>query len=192
MYIFTQPKRMHIKYRNQLGELLEHFGLTGDAVEIGVAEGRLSQVLIHFPSITKLYLIDAWRTLNQTGDGSNEQDWHDKNFAEVQERVSKLNHKAVFLRGMSYEMIPKIPNDSLVLAYIDCDHSYEGCLGDLFRVYDKVKKGGIIAGHDYLNFNPIYGVNRAVKEFVNILEPKPQVHVIEEDETPMASFWFQK
>lgn len=180
---------MEIKYRTQLGELLRHFRLSGDAVEIGVAEGRNAEVLISQPEIKKLYLIDAWTHLEQAGDGGNYQAWHERNYKEAQERVSKFKHKAVFLRGMSQDMIKQIPDNSLVLAYIDCDHSYEGALRDLRAIYSKVKKGGIIAGHDYLNLD--YGVNQAVTEF---LENRKHVklHVIEEDEESMASFWFIK
>lgn len=181
---------MEIKYRNELGKLLNHFGLSGPAVEIGVAEGRHAEILASHPEITKLYLIDAWRTLPQKGDGGYDQQWHDKNYTEVQQRVSKHKDKVVLLRGMSNEMVKEIPADSLVLAYVDCDHTYEGCLNDLIRVYDKVKKGGIIAGHDYKNH--AYGVYRAVNDFVTILDVAPSIHVIEEDESPMASFWFQK
>lgn len=180
---------MEIKYRTQLGELLKHFGLSGDAVEIGVAEGRNAEVLISQDSIKKLYLIDAWTRLEQPGDGGNTQSWHDRNYIEAQQRVSQHKDKAVFLKGLSQDMIKQIPDDSLVLAYIDGDHSFEGALRDLRAIYSKVKKGGIIAGHDYLNLS--YGVNLAVTEF---LENRTHVklHVIEEDEESMASFWFIK
>ncbi len=180
---------MEIKYRTQLGDLLSHHGLSGHAVEIGVAEGRNAEVLISQPSITKLYLIDAWTRLDQPGDGGNTQSWHENNFVEAQQRVSKHKDKAVFLKGMSSQMIQSIPDDSLVLAYIDGDHAYEGALRDLRAIYPKVKKGGIISGHDYLNM--AYGVHRAVTEF---LESRAHIHlhVIEEDEDAMASFWFVK
>lgn len=180
---------MEIKYRTQLGELLNNFGLSGHAVEIGVAEGRNAEVLISQPSITKLYLIDAWTRLNQPGDGGNSQTWHENNFVEAQQRVSKHKDKAVFLKGISTLMIQSIPDDSLVLAYIDGDHTYDGALRDLVAIYPKVKKGGIISGHDYLN--PAYGVSRAVSDFVFSIG-SPMVHVIEEDEMPMAGFWFVK
>lgn len=180
---------MEIKYRTQLGELLEHYNLSGDAVEIGVAEGRNAEVLIAQKTIKKLYLIDAWTRLEQPGDGGNAQSWHEGNYVEAQQRISAYKEKAVFLKGMSSEMIKLIPDESLVLAYIDGDHSYEGSLADLRAVYNKVKKGGIVAGHDYLNHS--YGVNRAVATFV-AEHPEIHIHVIEENERPMASFWFRK
>lgn len=183
---------MDIKYRTELGKLLEYYKLLGHAAEIGVAEGRNASMLISIPAITKLYLIDAWTKLNQKGDGGNSQEWHEFNYLDAQHRINAtgFKDKAVFLKGMSTEMIKKIPDDSLVLAYIDCDHSYSGCYRDLESVYQKVKFGGIVAGHDYLNFS--YGVNKAVNTFVRFLNPNPKIHVIEEDEQAMASFWFRK
>src|SRR3989304_2601646 len=101
---------MQIKYRTDLGELLKHYNLTGHAVEIGVAEGRNAEVLIAQSAITKLYLIDSWAHLPQPGDGGYEQSWHNNNFIEAQNRVSKYKDKAVFLKGKSSEMISKIPD----------------------------------------------------------------------------------
>lgn len=183
---------MEIKYRTQLGELLEHFGLSGHAVEIGVAEGRNAQVLIESPQITKLYLIDNWATLNQSGDGSYPQSWHDKNYKEVLQRTKRFAEKRAILKGLSSEMIKQIPDDSLVLAYIDGDHSYNGCLADLKAIYPKVKNGGIVSGHDYLNLS--YGVNQAVKEFATANGySESDIHTTEENgDTSMVSFWFVK
>lgn len=183
---------MEIKYRTQLGELLEHYGLKGHAVEIGNAEGRHAQVLISQPAITKLYMIDAWQTLNQTGDGAYSQAWHDNNWKEAHERVEPFKEKAVFLKGLSSEMIKEIPDDSLILAYVDGDHSFQGCLNDLRDIYPKVKKGGIISGHDYLNM--FYGVNQAVSVFLSENGYSiNDIHTTDEDgDTSMVSFWFVK
>lgn len=188
---------MEIEYRTQFGQLLEYYGLMGNAAEIGVAEGRNASTLIAHPSIAKLYLIDAWTHLNQKGDGHQPQSWHDGNFEEAKRRMRGFEHKAVFLKGMSTEMIKHIPDDSLIFAYVDCDHSKVGCLADLNAIYPKLKQGGILAGHDYLA--PQYGVNEAVKEFVILLGKKDpygvsrDIHQTEEDgDKSMVSFWFVK
>jgi len=183
---------MEIKYRSQLGLLLEHFGLKGDAVEIGVAEGRNAQVLITQTSITKLYMIDYWGNLNQSGDGGFPQSWHDKNYKEALQRTKNHLEKRVILKGLSGEMIKQISDDSLVLAYIDGDHSFQGCLNDLNAIYPKVKTGGIISGHDVLNKD--YVVGDALKVFISengYLES--DIHYTEENgDLNMVSFWFVK
>ncbi len=51
---------------------------------------------------------------------------------------------------------------SVTLAFIDGDHSYEGCARDIAAWWPKVKPGGQIAGHDYSHEYP--GVMQAVSE----------------------------
>jgi hypothetical protein len=51
---------------------------------------------------------------------------------------------------------------------MDANHSEEFVYNDLIRWYPKVKKGGILAGHDYLNLKEEindFGVKDAVDKF---------------------------
>lgn len=184
---------MEIKYRTQLGDLLKHFNLVGEAAEIGVAEGRNAQVLAKSENITKLYLIDSWTQLAQKGDGGSKQEWHENNFKEAQERL-KESGKGVFLRGLSVDMIATLKDESLVLGYVDADHEYLGALNDLKAIWPKIKSGGILSGHDYLN--PAYGVREAVNTFVSQIQQQYGetllVNVIEEDHFSMAGFYLLK
>ena len=52
------------------------------------------------------------------------------------------------LYGSSHEQIPKIPDNSLDICFIDADHSYASTSKDIYLCLPKVKKGGIICGHD--------------------------------------------
>lgn len=52
---------------------------------------------------------------------------------------------------------------SLDFVFIDADHSYAAVSRDIDAWIPKVKKGGIIAGHDYCNW-PGFGVIQAVTE----------------------------
>jgi autotransporter strand-loop-strand O-heptosyltransferase len=54
-------------------------------------------------------------------------------------------------------------DNSLDLVFIDADHDYESVLEDIEGWFHKVKKGGILAGHDFLDYFP--GVEKAVREF---------------------------
>lgn len=52
--------------------------------------------------------------------------------------------------------------DDLDFVYVDAAHDYEHCLADIKAWLPKVKKGGVIAGHD---FDPVFpGVKKAVEE----------------------------
>ncbi len=182
---------MEIKYRTQLGQLLESLNLTGPAAEIGVAEGRNAEVLIAQPAITKLYMIDTWTHLEQLGDGGHPQKWHEGNYIEAQERTLPYQEKAVFMKGFSRDGIAQIPDDSLILAYVDGDHSYNGCMADLKAIWPKIKAGGVLACHDFLNL--FYGVNRAVNEFLSERGLVNNLHLTEEDgDRAMVSCWVIK
>jgi predicted O-methyltransferase YrrM len=54
-----------------------------------------------------------------------------------------------------------IPDQSLDYIFIDGDHSYSAVVRDLDNYWDKVKTGGIFAGHDW----NLPAVNQAVNEF---------------------------
>jgi hypothetical protein len=181
---------MEIKFRKDLNLLLDEFKLPRIVCEAGVAEGRLSRQICEW-GIDKLYLIDNWRTIQgQKGDGSFDQSWHDNNFMEAMERTAPWQHKVTVFRGLTKDMLPLIPNNSLGLIYIDAAHDYKSVLEDLMLSYDKIVSGGIISGHDFLNLSPNYGVNKAVYDFVP--GRATQLNLIPEDEPNNASFWFQK
>lgn len=175
-----------IRYRRDLFKLLHLFGLSGDAAEIGVAEGNFSRDMLawqidHRNVIQKLYMVDRWQcTPSVKGDSSMPQSWHDKNLAKAQQQVAPFGDRAVFLRGESVVMAQQVPDHSLALLYIDGDHSYDGVTNDLNAWVPKVMRGGIVALHDFEN--PNYGVNQALRDYcrthqktiVSIPEDKPE------------------
>lgn len=153
---------MEINSRTQIVELMRHFNLPLTAVEVGVAEGRLSTELIAL-GIERLYLVDIWENVPFIeGCASFEQSWHNKNYNEVKERFMD-NDNVVMLKGFSYKMAENIPDETLGLVYVDCDHSYAGVRADIDAYFPKLVKGGIMAFHDFKN--PTYGVERAVWDF---------------------------
>lgn len=172
-----------IKYRNELNKLMPKRKLVG--VEVGVAEGLNANDILNNWNIKMLYLVDVWKTVaNMKGDIASPQNWHDSNYNNVRRLMENHKGKYKILRGLSIEMAEKISNASLDFVYIDSDHSYEGVSQDLKTWTPKVKKGGIIAGHDYLN--PAYGVQQAVQEFTD------KAITIPENKTEDAGFYFIK
>lgn len=63
----------------------------------------------------------------------------------------------------SIEASKKFDDDSLDFVFIDAGHEYEEAKGDIEAWYPKVKKSGMLAGHDYTDLFP--GVIKAVNEF---------------------------
>lgn len=69
--------------------------------------------------------------------------------------------------------------------YIDADHTKEGALRDINSWWSRVRQGGVIAGHDYIDAksqNGVeFGVIEAVKEFMAEKEiPQEHLHFTEE------------
>ena len=67
------------------------------------------------------------------------------------------------IRGNSKLVHDQFEDESIDFLFIDGDHSYESIKQDIFLWYPKVKIGGIISGHDYVD-GLGYGVIQAVKE----------------------------
>ena len=59
-------------------------------------------------------------------------------------------------------------NAELDFVFLDADHSYEGVTADIDAWLPKIRPGGILAGHDYVDHTTangfVYGVKRAVAE----------------------------
>ena len=65
---------------------------------------------------------------------------------------NSMQSRIIPVRGDSKYTLGIHDDDSIDCCFIDGDHSYEGCLGDLVAVYPKMKKrGGIILIHDCYN-----------------------------------------
>lgn len=176
---------MEIKHRIDLHQLLNKNPVV---VEIGCAEGLFSNEILQW-GVSKLYMVDNWsRISSQTGDGAFEQQWHDKNYIDAMMRVKPFDKKINVLRGISWDMAQYVENESVDLLYLDACHEYECVKKDLESWAPKVKKGGIIAGHDYANKD--YGVEQAVHEFCKEYGYTP--NLIPEHKWVDAGFWFVK
>ncbi|HZV71283.1 MAG TPA: class I SAM-dependent methyltransferase [Saprospiraceae bacterium] len=142
-------------------ELLRRLPKNAIIAEIGVYKGDFSEKILSICHPEKFTLIDVW---NLKGD-------HGELFDEVKQRFAKeLQTKQVeMIRSFSYDAIHACPDQYFDWVYLDTDHSYEVTRRELEELRPKMKRGGIIAGHDYIlgNWNAgfRYGVIEAVREF---------------------------
>lgn len=174
-----------IKHRIELVSLLPKNPVT---CEVGVAEGFFSRDICEQWKPSEHYLVDNWGHIpGVTGDGSSPQEWHNDNFNKAQELL--LPYPCCnWIVGISWVRSDKIYDNSLDIVYLDAAHYYEAVKKDLEAYYPKVKPGGVIAGHDYLNM--AYGVNQAVQEFAAKIGV--EIHTIHENHPDNASFYFIK
>jgi predicted O-methyltransferase YrrM len=73
-----------------------------------------------------------------------------------------LDSNLLLFKGNSTEVASLMAGSLFDAVFIDADHSYEGVAADLHAWEPKVRKGGILCGHDYDPYWP--GVIKAVNE----------------------------
>jgi predicted O-methyltransferase YrrM len=67
--------------------------------------------------------------------------------------------------GCSWDVATRYPDESIDFVFLDASHAYESISRDIDAWRPKVKRGGLLAGHDYVHWtNPEFGVVRAVNE----------------------------
>ncbi|UUX49800.1 class I SAM-dependent methyltransferase [Nisaea acidiphila] len=148
----------------------------GAAIEIGVAEGVFSSVILRAAQPGQLNLVDPWvhqadpdyaPDKNNVDDETNE-----SRYRGVLEKFSQeiAGGTVQVHRGFSRDVLPGFPDESFDWAYVDAMHTRDAVLADLRLVWPKVKADGFVLGHDYSNGPHAralgFGVVEAVREFL--------------------------
>ena len=122
-----------------------------DFLELGVFRGAFAErILGDCPTITRYYMLDPWQHLDDWNKPSNvDQATFDDISAQAMARTDFARERRIVLRGRTTEMIEKIQDFSLDVAYIDGDHTLRGIAIDLICTYPKIRPGGILGGDDY-------------------------------------------
>ena len=87
----------------------------------------------------------------------------------------------------SMEAVKKIEDGSLDLVFIDADHRYEAVKEDIIAWLPKIRKGGIISGHDY-DYPRYRGVTEAVDELLTDFN----LELDADGEVPTVKVWWKK
>jgi hypothetical protein len=122
-----------------------------DVLELGVRRGAFAEhILRNCSSIMRYYMLDPWRYLDDWNKPANvDQPTFDDIYALAMAQTDFALERRIVLRGTTTEMIDKIPNEGLDIAYIDGDHTLRGIAIDLICTYPKIRPGGILGGDDY-------------------------------------------
>jgi hypothetical protein len=131
--------------------------------EIGVAEGKYSELICKNNPGVRHFAIDPWRVYEgsfrsvQVGQKRVEQ-----RFEEAKKRLCPFGAELMPL--FSVEATGRFKVGELDYVYIDGNHEFDYVMEDLIRWSRKVRIGGIIAGHDYYVFRKA-GVMTAVNAY---------------------------
>lgn len=145
-------------------ELAKHFAQLGfkKGAEVGVFAGHYSDILLNNIPGLELFCVDFWG--GYTG-------YRDKGFdhhmiAAYNKAKATLEGRATMIKAFSVEGAKQFDDESLDFVYIDANHEYKFVKEDIEAWTPKVRKGGIVSGHDYyVSKTGNDGVIRAVNEY---------------------------
>lgn len=127
-----------------------------DGVELGVFKGLNSERMLNELNIKNMHLVDLWITPECLKHQYNLEQF----YCDVCEKFKDKRNVFIY-RNDTATTAELFDDNSLDFVYVDADHTYEGCKRDILAWLSKVKKNGIICGHDYYCCE---GVNKAVNE----------------------------
>ncbi|HEY7328110.1 MAG TPA: class I SAM-dependent methyltransferase [Gemmataceae bacterium] len=158
-------------------------------VEVGAYLGRSSLYLASRIRASgkkiRIYAVDLWDGwLYDDFSEHSDEEYNSENWPELQDTfwhfIRNVRHAGVEdviypLKMPSEQAASLFEDGTLDFVFLDADHSYEAVRRDLEAWFPKVKRRGVLGGHDYLH--PDFpGVRRAADEFFMEQELPLQVH----------------
>jgi hypothetical protein len=157
-----------IPAREDIPRLLNARQLFGAGVEVGVQTGDYSQTLLREWRGSKLYLVDLWRPLPNSSDPANVPiAQHRDNFLKIFDVVAPFDSRAVIIREDSLSAARLFQDSSLDFVYLDAGHSHAEVEADINAWSAKVRPGGLLMGHDYMDgeVSVVNGANEVISTF---------------------------
>eukprot|EP00727_Mastigamoeba_balamuthi_P006739 m51a1_g2686 putative amp-dependent synthetase and ligase (188) ;mRNA; f:752332-753018 len=173
--------------------MLQDLRIEGVGVEIGVLRGDFSNhCLSKWSLCTSWYAVDPWVYQSTYDDGANaDNTTQETRYKKVVKMLSKYGPKAHVLRMFSSDAAKQFQNESVDFVYIDARHDYSSVIEDMTIWWPKLKQGGVMAGHDYLNLDELdtnwktqpngtvdvlgRAVRAAVEDFTRSIDRQPLV-----------------
>jgi len=162
------PIELRDFHRNDLAQLFAELGFKRGA-EIGVAEGRYSEVLLKANPECELLLVDPWHAYS--GNPQNKtKEKHEFAYDEAKRRTANYPNVTLDMR-YSMDAVREVEHESLDFLYCDGNHLFDYCVSDLIWWSPKVRSGGIVSGDDYYALDQKRwiggGVVEAVQAYTN-------------------------
>ena len=173
----------HMSSRNQFGSFLNNRGLLSLAVEIGTHRGDYARIFLDTWKGAKLVCVDPWSIPEGYEAQAKilEEVWGSKTRGEdYQSAVEKLKihglgtpeGRVVLFQGLSLDAVIEFEDESVDFVYVDGDHRYLEVHTDLRNWWYRLRKGGVLAGHDFICPGEVdggwgRGIQAAVFEFAN-------------------------
>lgn len=160
--------------RNDLPQFFVERGYKVGA-EIGVYKGEYTKKFLD--AGLKMYGVDPWKAYKNYNERDNPgfQERQDFLYARTQEYLAGHISSGLceLVRKTSMDAIEDFEDESLDFVYIDGHHGFRYIAEDLCEWSQKVKKGGIVSGHDYI-------LNNKVADDPHIIKVKHVLHAYTE------------
>jgi hypothetical protein len=146
--------------RNDLAKWMSTNSKTG--VEVGVAHGKYSKILLDANPELKLFGVDAYTTYEGYKDYALKRTMAAMR-ADAYVRLDRYPN-FTFVEKFSVDAAKDFEDGSLDFVYIDANHADPYVTQDIEAWAPKVRKGGVVSGHDYVEWasNERYDVITAV------------------------------
>ncbi len=117
-----------------------------EGAEIGVQEGAYSRIICENNPGVKLHCIDSWEKYPGYTDFVTRE-----KFPAFEKRAREIlaPYNCNLIKKYSMDAVKDFPDRSLDFVYIDANHDIRHVIDDITEWSNKIKKGGIISGHDY-------------------------------------------
>jgi len=149
-------------------------------VEVGLWKGDFAfSMLQENPKLT-WYGVDPYF---EYGRKKRKQPAWDAIYERVRKKLDQYSSRCIMVRKPSSEGVKDIPNN-VDFVFIDGNHDYEYVLKDIKLYEKKIRKGGVLAGHDYYGD----GVSKAANEYAKKHKRKM---VIEDSFDVHKIFWWK-
>jgi len=132
--------------------------------EVGVFRGRNAREMFREIPGLKLYVVEPYAH-QAYSTRPREQERYERNRRETYNRL--IGKNVIMIEKFSEDAVRDIPYDSLDFVYIDADHSYDYVMLDIILWTRRVRKGGIVSGHDYIVPGHVGVLDINIKEAVD-------------------------
>jgi len=131
-------------------------------VEVGVQKGILAKKSLDiWQSCTEYILVDLWgKEEGYNEPGADTTADKDQNLREARRRMKKweASNKVKFMVTRSTDAANQLPDGHFDYIYLDARHDYCAVKEDIVSYYPKIRPGGILGGHDYIDAQ--YAIDR--------------------------------
>lgn len=132
--------------RDNLALLFCRLGFT-KGVEVGVEQGIYTEILCQANPNAEIHGVDPWLVYPEYREHISQENI-DVLYLKAKTRLQQFPN-CILWRGFSSEVVKEFKDNSLDFVYIDANHTLQFVIQDIAEWSRKIRKGGIIAGHDY-------------------------------------------